>query len=190
INRKNENGSPAQFYQHANEDPKEITTPNDSSVSLSSSFNRHSTVAKRQRIVTTGQYDSTNAQNNASMINLTQTTNDLLSSNHHQTTMNDDSNVNTNQRQQRKLDPRSCSECGKVLFSDKNLLLHCQTHAKNEKQCWICGVNDDSIKKHIINEHGNQKITNTGFKCQHCEKVFPVFADLETHTKEHSKKKV
>ncbi|CAF4206842.1 unnamed protein product [Rotaria socialis] len=189
INRKNENDSPAQFHQHVNEDSKEITTPNDSSVSLSSSFNRHSTIAKRQRLATTGQYDSTNTQNNASLMNLTQTTNDLLSPNHHQTTMNDDSNVNTNQRQQRKLDPRSCSECGKVLFSDKNLLLHCQTHAKNEKQCWICGVNDDSIKKHIINEHGNQKITNTGFKCQHCEKVFPVFADLETHTKEHSKKK-
>jgi len=28
------------------------------------------------------------------------------------------------------------------------------------------------------------------FQCQHCDKVFPVFADLETHTKEHSKKKV
>ncbi|CAF1495550.1 unnamed protein product [Rotaria sp. Silwood1] len=194
ISRKKENGSPSnisQFYPHIDEDHKEGTTPNDSSVSLSSSLNRHSTLTKRQRLSTSGQYDSTNIQNNSSLINISQTTNDLLSSNHHQQTIsNDDNNLNIHQRQQqRKLDPRTCTECGKVLFSDKTLLLHCQTHAKNEKQCWICGINDDSIKKHIINEHGNQKITNTGFKCQHCDKVFPVFADLENHTKEHSKKK-
>jgi len=104
------------------------------------------------------------------MVNLPQTTTDLLSPNHHQTIINDDNNNNNNnnsnihQRQQRKLDPRPCAECGKVLFSDKTHLLHCQTHAKNEKQCWICGINDDDIKKHIVNEHGNQKFTNTGFK--------------------------
>jgi hypothetical protein len=101
------------------------------------------------------------------MVNLPQTTTtDLLSPNHHQTTImnNEDSNSNIHQRQQRKLEPRSCAECGKVLFSDKTHLLHCQTHAKNEKQCWICGINDDDIKKHIVNEHGNQKFTNTGFK--------------------------
>ncbi|CAF2593344.1 unnamed protein product [Rotaria sp. Silwood2] len=193
TSRKKENGSPlhvGQLYQHIDEDPKESTTPNDSSVSLSSSLIRHSTLAKRQRLSTSGQYDSTNTQNKPSMINMPQATSDLLSPNHHQTTMNDDNNSNIHQRQQqRKLDPRSCAECGKVLFSDRTLLLHCQTHAKNEKQCWICGINDDSIKKHIINEHGNQKITNTGFKCQHCDRVFPVFADLENHTKEHSKKK-
>ena len=99
------------------------------------------------------------------MVNLPQTTNDLLSPIQHPTKVNNDNhNSNIHQRQQRKLDPRSCSECGKVLFSDKTLLLHCQTHAKNEKQCWICGVYDDAIKKHIVNEHGNLKITNTGFK--------------------------
>lgn len=96
-------------------------------------------------------------------MNLSQTqTTDLLSPNH-QSTFNDDAN-SLQQKQQRKLDPRTCNECGKVLFSDKTLLFHRQTHAKNEKQCWICGVNDDAIKKHIINEHGNQKLTNTGFK--------------------------
>lgn len=86
--------------------------------------------------------------------------NDLLSPNH-QSTLLEESHPS---KQQRKLDPRSCAECGKVLFSDKTHLLHCQTHAKNEKQCWICGMNDDDIKKHILNEHGNQKFTNTGFK--------------------------
>ncbi len=99
------------------------------------------------------------------MVNLPPSTTDLLSPNHHSININDDNNSNTHQRQQqRKLDPRSCAECGKVLFSDKTLLLHCQTHAKNEKQCWICGTNDDDIKKHILSEHGNQKFTNTGFK--------------------------
>jgi hypothetical protein len=99
------------------------------------------------------------------MVNLPPSTTDLLSPNHHQSSMNDDNH----QRQQRKLDPRPCAECGKVLFSDKTHLLHCQTHAKNEKQCWICGRNDDDIKKHILNEHGNQKFTNTGFKVRSIE---------------------
>jgi hypothetical protein len=98
------------------------------------------------------------------MVNLPPSTTDLLSPNHHSININDD-NSNIHQRQQqRKLDPRTCAECGKVLFSDKTLLLHCQTHAKNEKQCWICGTNDDDIKKHILSEHGNQKFTNTGFR--------------------------
>jgi hypothetical protein len=139
-------------------------TPNDSSLSLSPSLNRRSASTKRQRLSTSGQYDYTNTHNNLSMVNLPQTTTDLLSPNHHQTIINDDNNSNIHQRQQRKLDPRSCAECGKVLFSDKTHLLHCQTHAKNEKQCWICGINDDDIKKHILNEHGNQKFTNTGFR--------------------------
>jgi hypothetical protein len=95
------------------------------------------------------------------MVNLPPSTTDLLSPNHHHqlTTINDETNSNIPSRQ-----PRPCAECGKVLFSDKTHLLHCQTHAKNEKQCWICGINDDDIKKHIVNEHGNQKFTNTGFK--------------------------
>ena len=95
------------------------------------------------------------------MVNLPPSTTDLLSPTHQQTVLNDD---NHQQRQQRKLEPRPCAECGKILFNDKTHLLHCQTHAKNEKQCWICGRNDDDIKKHILNEHGNQKFTNTGFK--------------------------
>jgi hypothetical protein len=135
-------------------------TLNDSSLSLSPSLIRRSTPTKRQRLSTSGQYDYTNTHNNLSMVNLPLTTTDLLSPNHHQTLVNDDNH----QRQQRKLDPRSCAECGKVLFSDKTHLLHCQTHAKNEKQCWICGVSDNDIKKHILAEHGNQKFTNTGFK--------------------------
>ncbi|CAF1082602.1 unnamed protein product [Adineta steineri] len=196
INPRKENGSPSnlgQFYQHIDEDRKESATPNDSSLSLSPSDTRSPKFSKRKRLSTSGQYDYLNTLNNLSMVNLPQTTTDLLSPNHHhhqqQTTINDDNNSNIHQRQQHKLEPRSCAECGKVLFTDKALLLHCQTHAKNVKQCWICGINDDDIKKHIHTEHGNQKFTNTGFRCQHCEKVFPVFADLETHTKEHSKKK-
>ncbi|UJR31404.1 hypothetical protein I4U23_018897 [Adineta vaga] len=185
IHSKKENGNSSNvghYYQHLDEDHKESAIPNDSLQSLSPSGNRRSGSSKRQRLSTSGQLEYINAHNNLSMVSLPQTTTDLLSTN------NDDNN--SNQRQQhRKLDPRSCAECGKVLFSDKTLLLHCQTHAKNEKQCWICGTNDDDIKKHILNEHGNQKFTNTGFRCQHCDKVFPVFADLETHTKEHSKKK-
>lgn len=94
------------------------------------------------------------------MVNLPPSTTDLLSPNHHSSTMNDEHQP----RQQRKLEPRPCAECGKILFNDKTHLLHCQTHAKNEKQCWICGKTDDDIKKHILNEHGNQKFTNTGFK--------------------------
>jgi hypothetical protein len=148
-------------------DHKETTTPNDSSLSLSPSLNRRSTTTKRARLSTIGQYDYTNT-NNLSMVNLPPSTTDLLSPNHHQTVINDDNH----QRQQRKLDPRSCAECGKVLFSDKTHLLHCQTHAKNEKQCWICGRNDDDIKKHILNEHGNQKFTNTGFKVTQIELFF------------------
>jgi hypothetical protein len=126
------------------------------SLSLSPSLIRRTTISKRQKLSTSGQYDYPNNLK----INLSQiSTTDLLSP----TTFNDDNNL-TNQQKQRKLDPRSCAECGKVLFSDKTHLLHCQTHAKNEKQCWICGINDDDIKKHITNEHGNQKFTNTGFK--------------------------
>lgn len=79
-------------------------------------------------------------------------------------TNQDDSAGSAMQRQQRKLDPRHCLTCNKVLFSDKTHLIHCQTHAKSEKNCWICGAYDDDIKKHIINEHGNQKITAAGFK--------------------------
>lgn len=143
-------------------DHKESSTLNDSSASLSSVM-RHPASGKRQRVSTSGQYDYTNTHNNASVGNLPQTTTELLSPNHPQTSLNEDNNANINQRQ-RRLDPRSCSECGKVLFSDKNLLLHCQTHAKNEKQCWICGIHDNEIKKHILTEHGAQKITNNGFK--------------------------
>ncbi|CAF3741392.1 unnamed protein product [Rotaria sordida] len=186
-----ENGSPTYHpnylnqHQNIDEDRKESTTPNDSSLSLSPSLIRRPTYSKRQKFSTNNQYEYPNNLK----INLSQTsTTDLLSPNH-QSIYNDDNNSIQQQKQQRKLDPRTCTECGKVLFNDKTLLLHCQTHAKNEKQCWICGIHDDDIKKHIINEHGNQKFTNTGFKCQHCEKVFPVYADLETHTRDHSKKK-
>ncbi|UJR15271.1 hypothetical protein I4U23_002225 [Adineta vaga] len=192
MNSKLENGSPSyshnylNAYQSIDEDRRESTAPNDSSLSLSPSLLPRNTSSKRRKLSTpTGQYDYPNESKG----HLSQTSaTDLLSPNH-QTTSHDDLNGNNHQKQQRKLDPRSCAECGKTLFSDKTHLLHCQTHAKNEKQCWICGVNDDDIKKHIINEHGNQKFTNTGFKCQHCEKVFPVYADLEIHTREHSKRK-
>jgi hypothetical protein len=146
-------------------DRKESMTPNDSSLSLSPSLIRRSAVSKRQKLSPNRQYD----YSNKSKINLSQTsTTDLLSPNH-QLTHNDDNNQ---QKQQRKLDPRSCAECGKILFSDKTHLLHCQTHAKNEKQCWICGINDNDIKKHIVNEHGNQKFTNTGFKVKLLKKKF------------------
>ena len=129
-------------------------------MTLSPSLIRRTTTSKRQKLSSSGQYDYPNSLK----INLSQiSTTDLLSPNH-QLTFNDDNNLINQQKQQRKLDPRSCAECGKVLFSDRTHLLHCQTHAKNEKQCWICGINDDDIKKHIINEHGNQKFTNTGFK--------------------------
>ena len=60
----------------------------------------------------TGQYDYPNKLK----INLPT---DLLSPNH-QLIHNDDLNQ---QKQQRKLEPRSCAECGKVLFSDKTHLL-------------------------------------------------------------------
>lgn len=113
---------------------------------------------------------------------------DLLSPNH-QTVNIEESNLLGQGKQARKLDPRTCAECGKTLFSDKTHLTHCQTHAKNEKQCWICGIQDDDIKKHILSEHANQKFTPAGFKCQHCEKVFPIFSDLENHIREHTKKK-
>ena len=133
-------------------------TPNDLLLSLSPSINRRSSSSsKRARLSTTSLYDHTN---NLSMVNLPPSTTDLLSPNHHSSTMIDEHQP----RQQRKLEPRPCAECGKILFNDKTHLLHCQTHAKNEKQCWICGRNDDDIKKHILNEHGNQKFTNTGFK--------------------------
>ncbi|CAF0801434.1 unnamed protein product [Didymodactylos carnosus] len=102
---------------------------------------------------------------------------------------NSNDNNSAANRQQRKLDPRPCAECGKVLFNDKQHLLHCQSHAKNDKQCWICGSLDIDMKKHIATIHGNQKFTNTGFQCQHCDKVFPIFADLDLHLREHSKKK-
>ena len=116
--------------------------------------------SKRQKVPVGNQYDYRNdLKTNSSQLSTT----DLLSSNH-QSTFNDDSNFINQQKQHRKLDLRTCVECGKVLFSDKTLLLHCQTHAKNEKQCWICGVNANDIKKHITNEHGNQKVTNTGHK--------------------------
>jgi hypothetical protein len=128
-------------------DRKESITPNESSLSLSPSLARRAPPSKRIKISSTGQYDSPTKFK----INLPT---DLLSP-------NDDSNQ---QKQQRKLEPRPCAECGKILFNDKRHLLHCQTHAKNEKQCWICGIHDDDIKKHITNEHGNQKFTNTGFK--------------------------
>jgi hypothetical protein len=156
ANSKLENGNPS--YQNIDEDRKESMTPNDSLLSLSPSLIRRSTVSKRQKLSSnSGQYDYPNKLK----INLSQTsTTDLLSPNHQLTHIDD----NNQQKQQRKLDPRSCAECGKILFSDKTHLLHCQTHAKNEKQCWICGINDDDIKKHIVNEHGNQKFTNTGFK--------------------------
>ncbi|CAF4161410.1 unnamed protein product [Rotaria sp. Silwood2] len=188
-NTKIENGSPTYHsnylnqHQNIDEDHKESTTPNDSSLSLSPSLIRRPTYSKRQKLSTSGQYDYPNNLK----INLSQTsTTDLLSPNH-QSTFNDDNSLI--QKQQRKLDPRKCAECSKVLFSDKTLLLHRQTHSNNEKQCWICGINDDDIKKHIINEHGNQKFTNTGFKCQHCERAFSVYAELEMHTRDHSKKK-
>ncbi|CAF1989370.1 unnamed protein product [Rotaria magnacalcarata] len=190
MNPKVENGSPIYHQNYLNqhqtfdEDHKESATPNDSPLSLSPSLIRRANHSKRQKISTTIQNDYLNNLK----LNLSQTqTTDLLSPNHH-STFNDDTN-STQQKQHRKLDPRTCIECGKVLFSDKTLLLHCQTHAKNDKQCWICGANDNDIKKHIFNEHGNQKFTNTGFKCHHCEKAFPVYSDLETHTREHSKKK-
>lgn len=108
----------------------------------------------------------------------------LLSPNHQLT-----SSDLQQQKQQKTLDPRPCAECGKILFNNKTHLLHCQTHAINEKQCWICGLQDDDVKKHILNEHGNQRFTNAGFKCEHCEKIFPAYADLQSHMRDHNKKK-
>jgi len=112
------------------------------------------------------------------------------SSKRKRSTNTDEQNLFNQQRQtQKKLEPRTCGECGIVLFNDKTHLLHGQTHAKNDKQCWICGVTDDDVKKHILAEHGNQKFLNGSFKCQNCDRAFAVYADLETHMKEHSKKK-
>lgn len=137
-------------------DQQESAIPNDFSLPLSPADIRRSGPPKRQRVSASGQLDYLNAGNNPSMVGLAQTTADSLSSN-----VNDDNNSS---QRQRKLDPRSCPECGKILFNDKTLLLHCQTHAKNEKQCWICGTSDDDIKKHILTEHGTQKFTTTGFR--------------------------
>ncbi|CAF0983312.1 unnamed protein product [Adineta ricciae] len=193
TNPKLENGSSSysqnyiNAYQSIDEERREGAALNDSSLSLSPSLLRRNTPSSKRRKVSTptGQYDySSDSKNHLSQTSAS----DLLSPNH-QTISNDELNGSSQQKQQRKLDPRTCAECGKTLFSDKTHLLHCQTHAKNEKQCWICGITDDDIKKHIISEHGNQKFTDTGFKCQHCEKVFPVYADLEMHMREHTKKK-
>ena len=161
-------------------DSKDSTTPNDLSMSLSTSFTRRSTSSKKQRTPTNSQLDSFPTLNHASMVNATQSINtDLSSLNQTSSTMsmiNDDSSGNTvQQRQQRKLDPRTCTECNKVLFNDKLLLLHGQTHAKNEKQCWICGIYDDDMKKHIISEHGNQKFSTTGFKVISRSFIFTIF---------------
>ena len=116
--------------------------------------------SKRQNVSVESQYDY---RNDLKIDSSQLSSIDLLSPNH-QSTFNDDSNFINQQKQHRKLDLRTCTECGKVLFSDKTLLLHYQTHAKNENQCWMCGIHDNDIKKHITNEHGNQKFTNTGFK--------------------------
>ena len=135
------------------------TTPNDLSASLSPSLHRRTTPSssKRPRLSTGGPLEYSN--------HLPTGTADLLSPNHRAQSADETSNSNNNhQRQPRKLDPRTCSQCGKVLFSDKTHLLHCQTHVRNERQCWICGVNDDDIKKHILTEHGNQKFSSAGFK--------------------------
>jgi hypothetical protein len=133
----------------------ESVTLNDPSLSLSPSLNRRSVNSKRLKLSTSGQFDLLKG-------NTSQTT-DLLSPNH-QTSINDDVNGMNQPKQQRKLDPRPCAECGKILFSDKTHLLHCQTHAKIAKQCWICGLHDNDMKKHILTEHGNQKFSTAGFK--------------------------
>ena len=133
-------------------DRKESMTPNDSSISLSPSLFRRTSPSKRSKVLPPG-----HASRGAAT--------DLLSPSHQAVLGGgDDTPSLQQQKQQRKLDPRSCAECGKVLFSDKTHLLHCQTHAKNEKQCWICATTDDDIRKHILAEHGNQKFTSSGFK--------------------------
>ena len=133
----------------------ESVTPNDL-LSFSPPLVRRSVPTKRPKL------SSTNISVDSSKT-LSIAPADLLSPNH-QTVTSDEGNLLSQGKQARKLDPRTCAECGKTLFSDKTHLTHCQTHAKNEKQCWICGVHDDDIKKHILTEHANQKFTSAGFK--------------------------
>lgn len=137
-------------------DHEESVPLNDSSLSLSPLLSRRPLTSKRPKS------SSSSSLFDASKVIPSQT-GDLLSPNHH-SALNDETNPAHQQKQQKKLDPRSCAECGKVLFSDKTHLLHCQTHAKNDKQCWICAAHDDDMKKHILTEHGNQKFSTAGFK--------------------------
>ncbi|CAF5153585.1 unnamed protein product, partial [Rotaria magnacalcarata] len=109
MNPKVENGSPIYHQNYLNqhqtfdEDHKESATPNDSPLSLSPSLIRRANHSKRQKISTTIQNDYLNNLK----LNLSQTqTTDLLSPNHH-STFNDDTN-STQQKQHRKLDPRTC----------------------------------------------------------------------------------
>lgn len=135
---------------------------NDSSLSLSPSLIRRSNTTTPATSAKRVKPSNNNTHFDSSKMVSSQTT-DLLSPNH-QTNLHDDLNSNNQSKQSRKLDPRSCNECGIILFSDKTYLVHRQTHAPDKKQCWICGVYDDDIKSHISTEHANQKITDDGFK--------------------------
>ncbi|KAI0990117.1 hypothetical protein GJ496_010882 [Pomphorhynchus laevis] len=96
--------------------------------------------------------------------------------------------VNTNTIKPPKLDPRKCEECGKLLFTYKQYILHRQAHSKVMDTCWVCNQRVDDVRKHLTTVHSTDYSPNQ-YHCQQCQSSFENYADLHAHAAEHYKSK-
>ncbi|KAM9802773.1 uncharacterized protein ACBT44_014918 [Syngnathus typhle] len=87
-----------------------------------------------------------------------------------------------------RMDPHSCSLCGKTFISSVHLTLHLASHNKERRfQCATCGKyfhQNSHLMAHEAIHSGNKP-----FKCLDCGKKFGRAAHLKTHQRIHTGEK-
>ncbi|XP_061548765.1 zinc finger protein 329 [Phycodurus eques] len=87
-----------------------------------------------------------------------------------------------------RVDPHSCSLCGKTFISSAHLTLHLASHTKERRfQCGTCGKyfhQASHLMAHEAIHRGDRP-----FKCPDCGKTFGRAAHLKTHRRLHTGEK-
>ncbi|XP_077584761.1 uncharacterized protein LOC144204576 [Stigmatopora nigra] len=87
-----------------------------------------------------------------------------------------------------RVDPHSCSLCGKTFISPVHLTLHLASHNKERRfQCGTCGKNFHQ-SSHLMAHEAIHK-GERPFKCPECGKTFGRAAHLKTHRRLHTGEK-
>lgn len=87
-----------------------------------------------------------------------------------------------------RLEPHSCSRCGKTFISSAHLHLHLASHNKERKhKCGTCGKyfhQPSHLMAHKVTHSGDRP-----FKCPECGKSFVRASHLKTHSRLHTGEK-